>query len=90
MKALQAVLLSSVTRLFIATYSTKMHGGFLRFQAQYLRRLRLPRWSNVPQALKAALINAADAHDLAACNAATLQLYGLSHQEKAALGGNGD
>lgn len=90
LKALQAVLLSSVTRLFIATYSTKMHGGFLRFQAQYLRRLRLPRWSDVPQALKTALINAADARDLAACNAATFQLYGLSHQEKAALGGNGD
>ncbi len=90
LKALQAVLLSSVTRLFIATYSTKMHGGFLRFQAQYLRRLRLPRWSDVPQALKTALINAADARDLAACNAATFQLYGLSHQEKAALDGNGD
>jgi len=90
LKALQAVLLSSVTRLFIATYSTKMHGGFLRFQAQYLRRLRLPRWSDVPQALKTALINAADVRDLAACNAATFQLYGLSRQEKAALGGDGD
>ncbi|MDR0702216.1 MAG: Eco57I restriction-modification methylase domain-containing protein [Azoarcus sp.] len=90
LKALQAVLLSSVTRLFITTYSTKMHGGFLRFQAQYLRRLRLPRWSDVPQAIKTALINAAGSRDLAACNAATFQLYGLSRQEKAVLGGNGD
>jgi hypothetical protein len=40
---LQAVLLSAVTRLFVATYSTKMRGGFLRFQAQYLRRIRIPR-----------------------------------------------
>ena len=31
-----------------------------------------------------------DVRDLAACNAATFQLYGLSRQEKAALGGNGD
>lgn len=90
LKALQAVLLSSVTRLFIATYSTKMHGGFLRFQAQYLRRLRLPHWSDVPQATKTALISAANTRDLAACNAATFKLYGLSRQEKAALGGNGD
>ncbi|MCL4676960.1 MAG: Eco57I restriction-modification methylase domain-containing protein [Alphaproteobacteria bacterium] len=90
LKALQAVLLSSVTRLFIATYSTKMHGGFLRFQAQYLRRLRLPRWSDVPQNIKSELINAAETRDLAACNAATFQLYGLSRHEKAALGGNGD
>lgn len=90
LKALQAVLLSSVTRLFIATYSTKMRGGFLRFQAQYLRRLRLPLWSDVPQDIRSALIDAAEKRDLAACNAATFQLYGLSHQEKAALGGNGD
>ena len=90
LKALQAVLLSSVTRLFIATYSTKMHGGFLRFQAQYLRRLRLPRWSDVPQTIRSALVSAADTRDLAACNAATFALYGLSRQEKAALGGNGD
>lgn len=89
LKALQAVLLSSVTRLFIATYSTKMHGGFLRFQAQYLRRLRVPRWTDVPQPIKTALIDAAEARDLAACNAATFQLYGLSRHEKAALGGNG-
>lgn len=90
LKALQAVLLSSVTRLFIATYSTKMHGGFLRFQAQYLRRLRLPRWSDVPQTIKSSLVSAADTRDLAACNAATFALYGLSREEKAALGGNGD
>ena len=90
LKALQAVLLSSVTRLFISTYSTKMHGGFLRFQAQYLRRLRLPRWSDVPQEIRRSLIDAAETRDLAACNAATFALYGLSRQEKAALGGNGD
>ncbi|MEY4593173.1 MAG: hypothetical protein RIR18_2068, partial [Pseudomonadota bacterium] len=36
LRALQAILLSEISRLFIATYSTKMRGGFLRFQAQYL------------------------------------------------------
>src|SRR3984885_6976006 len=30
--ALQAVLLSDITRMFIASYSTKMRGGYLRFQ----------------------------------------------------------
>ena len=52
LRALQAVLLSSVTRLFVASYSTKMRGGFLRFQAQYLRRIRLPHWRDVPPALR--------------------------------------
>ena len=43
LRALQAVLLSSITNLFIASYSTYMRGGYLRFQAQYLSRLRLPK-----------------------------------------------
>jgi hypothetical protein len=90
LRALQAVLLSSVTRLFIATYSTKMHGGFLRFQAQYLRRLRLPIWQDVAEPLRAELIRAAQARDIEGCNRATFKLYGLNHAEQAALGGNGE
>lgn len=46
--ALQRVLMSGIARLFVRAYSTKMRGGCLRFQAQYLRRIRLPRWENVP------------------------------------------
>ena len=90
LKALQAVLLSSVTRLFIATYSTKMHGGFLRFQAQYLRRLRLPLWEMVPPSIRAELVNAAEKRDVAACNRAAFKLYGLDQDDRAALGGNGE
>lgn len=50
--ALQAVLLAGIARLFVRAYSTKMRGGCLRFQAQYLRRIRLPRWSDVPQKVR--------------------------------------
>jgi hypothetical protein len=88
LKALQAVLLSSITRLFIATYSTKMHGGFLRFQAQYLRRLRLPLWSAVPDAVRADLIRAAEQRDIAACTRAAFALYRLTPAEAAAIGGS--
>ncbi len=45
--ALQRVLMSGIARLFVRAYSTKMRGGCLRFQAQYLRRIRLPRWRDV-------------------------------------------
>lgn len=90
LRALQAVMLSGVTRLFIATYSTKMRGGCLRFQAQYLRRLRIPLWSNVTEAMRSELIEAATKRDLQACNRATFKLYGLTHDERAAIGGNGD
>ena len=86
LRALQAVLLSDVARVFVATYSTRMRGGFLRFQAQYLRRIRLPRWADVDHKLRGQLVTAAVARDFRACNRAAFDLYGLSGAERAALG----
>ena len=85
LRALQAVLLSSVTRLFVASYSTKMRGGYLRFQAQYLRRIRLPHWRDVPDDLRHKLRDAAIRRDFSACNQATYQLYGIDDHEAATL-----
>lgn len=90
LKALRAVLRSGIARLFISIYSTRMRGGYLRFQAQYLRRIRLPLWQDVPSGLKKELIAAAERDDDAACNKAVFKLYGLSAAERAAIGGNGD
>lgn len=87
LRALQAVLLSGIARLFVSTYSTKMRGGYLRFQAQYLRRIRVPLWKDVPARLRKALIAAAERGDEAACNKAVYALYGLSSEEQTALGG---
>jgi len=87
---LQAVLLSAVTRLFLTTYSTKMRGGFLRYQAQYLRRIRIPRWADVPESLRRELAEAAINRDEQACNRAVFKLYCLSQEERSALGGNGE
>lgn len=87
--ALQAVLMSGIARLFVAVYSTKMRGGYLRFQAQYLRRIRAPLWSHVPTHLKTALITAGQKGDVIAANRAVFELYGLSQEERSALGGNG-
>ncbi len=81
LRALQAVLLSSVVRQFVAAYSTTMRGGFLRFQAQYLRRIRLPQWKNVPEAMRVRLVEAAIALDLSECNSAAAALYGLTEDE---------
>lgn len=88
LRALQAVMLSAMARLFVATYSTKMRGGFLRFQAQYLRRVRLPLWTGVPAGLRRELIKAATKRDIDACNRAVCKLYGLSEQERFTLGVN--
>lgn len=78
LRALQAVLLSGVAAAFVAAYSTKMRGGYFRFQAQYLRRIRIPHWQDVPHDLRAELVQAAERRDYAACNQAVYSLYGLS------------
>lgn len=81
LRALQAVLLSCVARQFITAYSTAMHGGFLRYQAQYLRRIRLPRWDAVPTPMRARLALAAQTLNLADCDKAACELYGLTSAE---------
>ena len=78
LRALQAVLRSSVTVLLVATYCTRMSGGFLRFQAQYLRRIRIPRWQDVPTALRDELTRVACAKDQQLIDEPVFRLYGLS------------
>lgn len=85
LRALQAVLLSNLTRFFVSTYSTKMRGGYLRFQAQYLRRIRLPKWDAVSPNMRTRLIAAAERLDLAACDEATADLYSLTKPERILL-----
>ena len=87
--ALQAVLRSGIARLFVSVYSPRLRGGYLRFQAQYLRRIRLPRWQDVDAQLKKTLTAAAWCGDVAACTKAVCGLYGLSKEEQAVLSGNG-
>ncbi|NLB52900.1 MAG: N-6 DNA methylase [Syntrophomonadaceae bacterium] len=88
LRALQAVLLSNIAKLFISTYSTKIRGGYLRFQAQYLRRIRIPKWGEVPHELRQELISAAIERNISKCNEAVFKLYKLNHEERSALGGN--
>lgn len=81
LRALQAVLLSIVAKQFVAAYSTTMRGGFLRFQAQYLRRIRLPKWSSVSDVMRERLISAAISRDLSECDVAACELYGVTPDE---------
>lgn len=88
--ALQAVLRSGIARLFVGVYSTQMRGGYLRYQAQYLRRIRLPRWGAVAKELQDKLKAAARRGDVEECNRVTFDLYGLNASERSAIGGNGN
>jgi len=58
-----------------------MSGGFLRFQAQYLRRIRLPRWEQVTQTMREELIAVAGAKDQASIDEPVFRLYELTPTE---------
>ncbi len=90
LRALRAVLRSGIAKLFVSIYATRMRGGYLRFQAQYLRRIRLPRWKDISAVLKNDLIKAATCNNTGACNRAVSQIYGFTQEERAAIGGNGE
>lgn len=85
LRALQAVLRSSLALWFVASYCVRMAGGFLRFQAQYLRRIRIPRWDDVPALLRVELASAAESTDLARIDAAVASLYHLTREESARI-----
>jgi len=85
LRVLQAILLSPIAKLFVEAYSVKMRGGYLRFQAQNIRRIHLPRWEEVPATLCERLIESVTAQDHAVCNEAVFELYQLSQEERAIL-----
>jgi adenine-specific DNA-methyltransferase len=78
MRVLGGLLLSDVAGLFIEAYSVRMRGGFLRFQAQYLRRIRVPSCDAVDVSTERALAAAFDARDRKRATELALPLYGLT------------
>ena len=85
--ALQSVIRSGIARLFVSLYSTKMRGGYLRFQAQYLRRIRLPLWKNVNRAEREQLKRLAEPRDRHELNEIVANIYNLTADEIALIEG---
>jgi len=81
LKALQAVLMSGIALLFVSIYTTQMRGGYLRFQAQYLRRIRLPRWESIPDDTRTRLVEAGEQLDFATATKLTYEIYDLTQEE---------
>lgn len=84
-RSLMVVLSSGIANLFVSLYSTRMRGGYLRFQAQYLRRVRLPQWKNVDSGMKARLDHASKTGDRRMSTAVVSELYNLTPAEKRLL-----
>jgi hypothetical protein len=77
---LGGLLLSAVANLFVGTYCVKMRGGCYRFQAQYLRRIRVPDVSSVSRGDKRALAAAFGDRDAERATAIAIRLYGIDER----------
>jgi adenine-specific DNA-methyltransferase len=78
LRVLGGLLFSDVASLFIEAYSVRMRGGFLRFQAQYLRRIRLPRPEAIHPETEIALAEAFETRNRERATEIALPLYGLT------------
>lgn len=78
MEVLGGILSSRVALFFVWSYAVKMRGGYLRFQAQYLRRIRLPNPDAIPAPLADALKAGFRARDFALLDRLALEAYGLA------------
>ncbi|MFE0254675.1 Eco57I restriction-modification methylase domain-containing protein [Streptomyces sp. NPDC059010] len=79
MRVLGGLLLSRVAEAFVQAYAVKMRGGTLRFQAQYLRKIRVPDPAEMQERDRKALAKAFDERDVEAATEAALRAYGLDH-----------
>ena len=75
LEVLGGLLLSRVAQLFIESYAVRMRGGYLRFQAQYLRRIRVPSIEKVTRAQAERLRQAFRARDVDLATTCALELY---------------
>lgn len=77
LEVLGGLLLSQVAQLFIEAYCVKMRGGTLRFQAQYLRRIRVPDPRSLSDDVRGRLANAFRTRDTEGATNASIEAYGI-------------
>jgi hypothetical protein len=77
LRVLGGLLMSHVGEFFIQCYGVRMRGGYLRFQAQYLRRICVPKPSTLSSKLEADLRHAFDTQDVALATTAAKQAYNI-------------
>src|ERR671911_587836 len=77
LKVLGGLLLSEVGQFFVECYAVRMSGGYLRFQAQYLRRIRVPHLKELDPRLAQEFAGAFEARDVRAATRAALRAYGI-------------
>ena len=81
LEVLGGLLMSAVGQFFVESYGVRMRGGYLRFQAQYLRRIRLPDPKTLTRAQSKALTEAFRKRDRAEATRIALEVYGIDNYE---------
>lgn len=79
LEVLGGLLISAIGQFFIECYGVRMRGGYLRFQAQYLRRIRVPRPEDISPAQGELLVRAFRRRDRDLATRVALEVYGVSH-----------
>ncbi len=78
LRVLGALLMSAVGEFFIHCYGVRMRGGYLRFQAQYLRRIRVPYPASISPKLAETLRQAFDTQNFELATTAAMEVYGIT------------
>jgi adenine-specific DNA-methyltransferase len=82
LEVLGGLLISAVGQFFIESYGVRMRGGYLRFQAQYLRRIRVPEPQAISTTDAMALTKAFRERDIQLATDVALDIYRISAGEK--------
>jgi adenine-specific DNA-methyltransferase len=77
LEVLGGLLFSEIGHFFVECYGVRMRGGYLRFQAQYLRRIRVPHPKDITANQKKRLIAAFRQRDREAATKVALEVYGI-------------
>ena len=78
LEVLGGLLMSAVGQFFVESYGVRMRGGYLRFQAQYLRRIRVPSPASISRGRAKELVAAFRAREREKATRLALDIYGIS------------
>lgn len=81
LEVLGGLLLSRVAQSFVSSYAVRMRGGTLRFQAQYLRRIRVPAPEAIHTGAAAQLRQAFQDRNVDVATDVAARLYGVDVAE---------
>lgn len=77
LEVLGGLLLSDIANLFVGAYCVKMRGGCFRFQAQYIRRIRVPEPAAIQKRSRVELMRAFGDRDVERATTAAAHVYDL-------------